>query len=160
MRVKRVLPAVIVALIAGGGVTALAAHPQVDPATVPTGFLTAHTRVNGVPRAVLERALRTGRTDVFLQHARLNPTEAAPFHTHPGPAFVTVVGGALINEEVVRRRCRLRTYVRGTGFVDPGSGRVHRLRAGPEGADFYITSLLPRGTGPNETPAASAACGR
>jgi quercetin dioxygenase-like cupin family protein len=160
VRVKRVLPAVIAAFAAAGAAVALAAHPQVDPATVPTGFLTAHTRVNDVPTAVLERALRSRRTDVFLQHARLNPTEAGPFHTHPGPAFVTVVAGSLINEEEVRGRCRVKTYVRGTGFVDPGRGRVHRLRGGPEGADFYITSLLPRGTGPNETPAANAACGR
>lgn len=160
MRVKRVLPVLVATVVAAGGAVALAAHPQVDPATVPTGFLTAHTRVNNVPTAVFERALRSRRTDIFLEHARMGPNEAGPFHTHPGPAFVTVVGGALTTEDEFRRRCVRRTYVRGTGFVDRGRGHVHRLRAGPEGADFYIASLLPRGTGPNQTPAAPAACGR
>ena len=152
MRLKQVLPIVAVATVCGAG-GALAAHPQVDPATVPTGFLAAHSTVNNIPVAVIERAVRQRRTDVFIQHARLEANQATEFHTHPGPVFVTVVAGSLTYEDAARGRCRRKTFVAGRGFVDRGIGHVHRAVAGASGADFYAVYLLPRRTGPHMTPA-------
>jgi hypothetical protein len=145
MRLKRVIAVAVAAGACGGAAgVALAGHPRVDPATVPTGFLTAHHAINNIPVSAIHRAVQGRRTDVFIQHARLNANQATPYHTHPGPALVTVVSGSLIYQESRGRRCRSKTYPAGTGFADRGFGHVHRAVAGPQGADFYVVYLLPR----------------
>ena len=65
MRVGHVLPILAVGAACGAG-AALAAHPQVDPNTVPVGFLTAHSTVNRIPAPVIARAFRSGKADVFI----------------------------------------------------------------------------------------------
>jgi quercetin dioxygenase-like cupin family protein len=142
---RRIALAAAVAALGVGGV-ALANHvPEIDPATVPTGFLSSHVEVRNVQEASFARAVRRGRADLFVQHARLAAGEATPFHTHPGPALVTVVRGALIYEAARGSRCRRTTYEAGSGFMDRGFGHVHRAVAGAEGADFYVTYVLPTG---------------
>jgi quercetin dioxygenase-like cupin family protein len=116
---------------------------QVDPATVPTGFLAAHNSVSHVPVSVIARAVERGRADVFIQHVRLDADAPTSWHTHPGPAIVTVVSGALTHEDANKGRCRHATYRAGQGFVDWGFGHVHRAVAGPAGADFYVTYIFP-----------------
>jgi hypothetical protein len=150
MRLKHVLPVLGAITVCGAG-AALAAHPQVDPQTVPTGFLSAHTTVNNIPRAAIERSVRTRKFDVFIQHIRLAANEATPFHTHPGPAVVSIRAGTLRYEDAHGGRCRRKTYGPGQGFVDRGFGHVHRAVAGPQGADFYAVYLLPRRTGAHFT---------
>jgi hypothetical protein len=146
MRMSRVVLIGGLAAACGAG-AALAAHPVADPATVPTGFLAAHTTVNNLPVSDISRALKRRKGDLFLEHVRLTPGQATPFHTHPGPAFIAVAAGSFTEEHSTRGRCLRKTFVKGTGFADPG--RVHRLVAGPEGADYYATYLLPRRTGPH-----------
>ena len=81
------------AVVAVGGI-ALADHvKEVDPATVPLGFLAAHNSVGYVPLSAIARAVKPDGTDVFIQHVRLDPNQATGWHTHPGPAIVTVVRG-------------------------------------------------------------------
>jgi hypothetical protein len=84
---KRVALIVGVVAVCGTGV-AVAAHQQVDPATVPTGFLTAHSAINNVPASVIADALESGRTDVFIEHGRLAARDVRGFRTSPGPVFV------------------------------------------------------------------------
>jgi quercetin dioxygenase-like cupin family protein len=147
MQRKRVLALVSTAAAVGAGGVALASHvPVVDPATVPTGFLSAHVDVSKMRVSSFARAVKHHRADVFVQHARLAANEATPFHTHPGPAIVTVVRGALTYEDAKGRHCRRTTYVAGEGFMDRGFGHVHRAVAGPQGADFYVTYILPSGS--------------
>ena len=93
-RVKRIALAVGVVAACGTGV-AIANHPQVDPATVPTGFLTAHSAINNVPASVVADALKSGRTDVFIEHGRLDAQKGTGFRTSPGPVFVIVQKGSL-----------------------------------------------------------------
>lgn len=119
---------------------------QVDPATVPTGFLAAHNRIADVPVNALARAAASDGADVFVQHVRLDPDAATSWHTHPGPAIVTVVAGSLTYEDSAHQTCRQRTYTAGAGFVDPGFGHVHRAIAGSTGADFYVVYILPHGS--------------
>lgn len=160
MRIRHVVPIVGIA-VACGAVSALAAHPTADPATVPTGFLAAHATVNNVPVSTFTKALQSRRTDVFIEHGRLDAGQSTGFHTHPGPAFVTVVRGSLVDEVRVDRECRRKNYVAGTGFVDRGVGYPHRSTAGAAGADFYIVYLLPRRTGPHRADSGTpAACAR
>ena len=146
MRFKRALAAAGVLAVGGAGV-ALASHvTQVDPATVPTGFLAAHNKVDGIRVSSIARAVDDGRADVFIQHARLAPNEATIWHTHPGPVLVEVVRGSVTYEDALHGECRHLTYNAGEGFFDRGFGHVHRAVAGPQGADFYPVYLLPPGS--------------
>jgi hypothetical protein len=149
VRLRHVLPLVGTAAAVGVAGAAFASHPQIDPKTVPVGFLTAHASVNNIPAAVVERALRSGKADVFLEHGRLAPNQAAAFHVHPGPSFVTVQTGSLRYEEANDGRCVRKSYGVGRGFVDGPSRRAHRIVAGASGADYYEVYLLPRRTGPH-----------
>jgi quercetin dioxygenase-like cupin family protein len=142
------LLAAVAAAVLGGVSVAIAAHvPQVDPATVPTGFLATHNNAADVPQGSLRRIARArGGIDTFVQHVRLTAGADTGWHTHPGPGVVSVVGGALTYED----SCIRATYGPGTGFVDQGFGHVHHAIAGPEGADFYVTLLAPHGS-PSQT---------
>jgi hypothetical protein len=154
MKATAAVAVLAVAAACGAGI-AVGSHPKVDPATVPTGFFTAHSKVNNIPVAALLRALRGRRADTFLQHQRLEPNQAAGFHTHAGPVFISVARGSLTSVDSVRGTCRRRTFIADQGFVDQGQGHVHQLVAGAAGADFYAFFLLPRNQGPEFAPAAA-----
>lgn len=82
MKTTRMLAIAGVATACGAGV-AFAAHvPQVDPATVPTGFLAAHNKVDGIRLSSVARAVQHRKANVFVQHVRLAANEATPWHTH------------------------------------------------------------------------------
>jgi quercetin dioxygenase-like cupin family protein len=137
-----------VAILTGGAV-ALGAHvTQVDPATVPTGFLAAHNSIADVPVGPFRRAVKRNGADFFVQHVRLGANAPTGWHTHPGPAFVQVVKGALTYEDA----CTRAIYGPGQGFVDRGFGHVHRAIAGPDGVDFYVVYVLPPGSGTHVVP--------
>lgn len=119
---------------------------QVDPNTVPLGFLAAHNTIADFPVDALARAAGANGADVFVQHVKLNPNAATGWHTHPGPAIVTIVDGSLTYEYAARQTCLQRVYQSGFGFVDPGFGHVHRAIAGATGAHFYVTYVLPPGS--------------
>jgi hypothetical protein len=155
MRLKRVLAIAAGVAVLGVG-AAVASHvPQVDPATVPPGFLAAHNEVSvrkGESKA-LRRIANRRRVDVFVQHIRLGANEATGWHTHPGPVVVTVVKGSFTYEDEFGNECRRTTYDAGEGFVDRGFGHVHRGIAGAAGVDLYATYILPRGSAAHLIPA-------
>jgi hypothetical protein len=71
MRFKWISVVSVLAALAAGSV-ALATHvTQVDPATVPTGFLAAHNAVRDFPVEPVQRAVTNDGTDVLVQHVRL-----------------------------------------------------------------------------------------
>ena len=144
----RLVAAIVVVLIAGGAAVAVASHPQIDPATVPVGFLTAHSQINNVPAAAIEKALESGRTDVFIEHGRLAANGSVASQTTPGPVFYVVQKGQVRFEQSQRGRCQRKTFSSNQGIAIQG-GRAHRFTAGPAGADYYVVYLLPRKTGPN-----------
>ena len=152
MRAKYLL-AVTGLTLACGTAAAVAAHPTVDPAAVPEGFLTAHTSINGISAASVERSLRSGKADLFIERVHLDAGEATGFHTHTGPAFIAVQRGSLRREEVTEGRCLRKSYPQGRGFPDGARRHVHRVVGGPAGADFYEVYLLPRPTGPHQKAA-------
>jgi hypothetical protein len=135
---------------------AVASHvTPVDPATVPTGFLVAHNSIGDVPVSALARAVTPDGADVFVQHVRLGANSPTGWHTHPGPALVTVVKGSVTYEDAEANRCRQAIYGAGEGFVDRGFGHVHRAIAGPDGVDFYVVYLLPPGSETHVIPASA-----
>jgi hypothetical protein len=139
----------------GTGVAVASHVTQVDPATVPTGFLAAHSSIDDVPVASLARAVTPDGADVFVQHVRLGADVATGWHTHPGPALVEVVKGSLTYEDAKATVCRRLAYGEGEGFVDRGFGHVHRAVAGPNGVDFYVVYILPPGSETHVIPAAA-----
>jgi hypothetical protein len=158
MHGKWIRVSLAVALLLGGG-SALASHvTQVDPATVPTGFLATHSAITDVPVSALARAVKPDGTDMLVQHVRLGPNAPTGWHTHPGPALVSVVKGSLVYEDAAApNSCRRIAYGPGQGFVDRGFGHVHRAIAGPDGVDFYVTYLLPRGSETHVVPTSAPA---
>jgi quercetin dioxygenase-like cupin family protein len=131
----------------GFGGVAVAAHvATVDPATVPVGFLAAHNRVAEVPISAVARAASADGAELTVQHIRLVPNQAIPWHTHPGPVFVLIERGSFTYEYPRGRKCISTTYEAGQGFVDPGFGKVHQATAGPAGAEIYAVYLLPPGS--------------
>ena len=144
---SKLIPIIAVAAGTVAAGAAVASHvTEVDPATVPTGFLVAHNSLADVPVSALARAVNPDGADVFVQHVRLGAGAPTAWHTHPGPAFVTVVAGSLTYEDAKANRCRQASYDAGHGFVDRGFGHVHRAIAGPDGADFYVVYVLPPGS--------------
>jgi hypothetical protein len=144
--------AAVAALVIGSG-AALAGHvTPVDPATVPTGFLAAHNSIADLEIRSIARAAAADGADVFVQHVRLDPNTATAWHTHPGPAIVTIVKGGLLYQDGNARHCRQIPYNAGGGFVDRGFGHVHRAVAGAEGVDFYVTYILPPGSATHVIP--------
>lgn len=159
MHTKRILAVAVMTLVLGAG-PVLAGHVgQVDPATVPTGFLAAHISIDEVPVSALSRAVKPDGVDVLVQHVRLNPNTPTGWHTHPGPALVSVVRGSLTYQAAEANGCNSVVYSAGEGFVDRGFGHVHRAIAGELGVDFYVTYLLPPGSATHVIPAdAPAPC--
>jgi quercetin dioxygenase-like cupin family protein len=142
-----------VATVCGAG-AAFAAHvTEVDPATVPTGALAAHNKVEGIRISSLARAVEDGKADVFVQHTRFTPGQDTGWHTHPGPVFVSVVKGSLTYQDAHHGDCRSLTYQAGQGFFDRGHGHVHRAVAGASGAEFYPVFVMPPGSEAHIIPA-------
>lgn len=151
MRFLWILAAGAVALALGVS-GAIATHaPEIDPATVPVGLLASHKHVTSLRINPLARAIRHHEADVFVQHVHLDADGALPWHTHPGPAIVTVVSGYLGYQRAHHHHCVTTWYPAGTGFMDPGFGHVHRAVARADvGFDAYVTFVTPTGT-PNQT---------
>jgi hypothetical protein len=146
MRLKVALLLAVFTVVPGVGV-AIAAHAtELDPATVPTGFFVAHNNVADIPLSTIARAVKPNGADVFVQHLTLAPAQVSAWHTHPGPVIVTVRSGSVTYQDAAGNACRDRPYAAGQGFVDPGFGHVHRVIAGPTGAEIYSTFLLPPGS--------------
>lgn len=153
MRLKPILALASATAVVGAG-AAIAAHaPEVDPATVPTGFLVAHNKIADVPMSAIARAAASNGADVFVQHLRLAPNQPFPWHSHPGPVFIMVQSGSLTYQDAASNACRARTYSAGQGLVDPGFGHVHRVIAGPSGAEAYFFFILPPGSPTHIVPA-------
>jgi hypothetical protein len=161
MRFRWIVAGVAALVLAVSTTVAVASHlTQVDPATVPVGFLATHSDVSDFQISPLARAVKHHRADVFVWHLRLAPNSALGWHTHPGPAIVTVVRGSLGYQNEVNGECVTTWYTAGTGFMDPGFGHVHRAVSRADGFDAYTTFVLPSGspsqTIPADPPAACA----
>lgn len=96
-------------------------------------------------------------SDMVMSQITVRPNFTLPWHTHPGPAFVTVKSGALT--VVDGESCAARTYTAGESFVDPGNGHVHvAYNVGAVDMVLYVTYLdVPAGQSPL-IPAANPGC--
>jgi quercetin dioxygenase-like cupin family protein len=113
---------------------------NVDPATVPYGFLARGTHIDNASVASFARAIKQSQgSTVVLQHVHFADGQSTGWHTHPGPVIVLVVSGQL---DYVSDQCEVTHYPGGTGFVDAGFGNVHKAVA-VGSTEFYAVYYLP-----------------
>jgi redox-sensitive bicupin YhaK (pirin superfamily) len=159
MRKKLLMAAAASAvLLLAVATSAIADHvPTVDPNTVPAGFLAQHDDVANIEVDSFARVVRDGHADAFIRHF-VFPAGSGPlpWHTHPGPAIVTVASGTFAYQDSKGGECRTRWYSAGEGFFDSGLGHVHRGIPGPNGAQLYTLWLTPTETVPAPAPEACA----
>ena len=145
---RRLTLALVVGLVGSvvvGGV-AYATHlfpPQLPPGSAALDFLVSNNRIEDIPVEAVARAANPDGSRMFVQHAIFAPGQSTGWHTHPGPVFVMIIAGSLTLEDPQGSNCPARTVVAGDGFVDRGFGNIHRATAGPAGAEFYATYVLP-----------------
>lgn len=87
-------------------------------------------------------------TQMVMARIAFAPGGALPWHSHPGPALVTVFSGTLTL--VDGDDCSVRQYGAGQSFIDPGQGHVHvGLNTGSVETVLFVTYLdVPVGTSP------------
>lgn len=87
-------------------------------------------------------------TQMVMARIAFAPGGALPWHTHPGPALVTVASGELTL--VDGDDCSVRRYAAGASFMDPGQGHVHvGLNATAAETVLFVTYLdVPVGQSP------------
>ena len=86
--------------------------------------------------------------DMVMSRITIQPNNSLPWHTHPGPAFVTVTAGTLTVMD--GDTCEARMYGVGASFIDPGQGHVHvGYNGGSTEMVLYVTYVgVPAGTSP------------
>lgn len=87
-------------------------------------------------------------TQMVMAKITIAPRGALPWHTHPGPALVTVAAGEITI--VDGEGCEVHRYPAGTSFMDAGQGHVHTgFNATTVETTVYVTYLdVPVGQSP------------
>jgi quercetin dioxygenase-like cupin family protein len=97
------------------------------------------------------QVVHVGSGQVVMSHIVIGPGGQTGWHSHPGPAIVTIASGTLTLYDGDDPTCTGRPYVAGEAFVDIGSGHVHRGRnlSTTDNVELYVTYLgVPAGTSP------------
>lgn len=96
-------------------------------------------------------------TQMVMAKITIAPGGALPWHTHPGPALVTVAAGEITI--VDGEGCAAHPYPAGSSFMDAGQGHVHSaFNAGATEITVYVTYLdVPVGASPL-VPVANPGC--
>lgn len=145
-------------LAAGIGSVAVATTPPTEPPTPPIAVeeltrLDAETLVRGAvtddvtanftiayegmePMAIDIADL----SNIAVGRFTVQPGVQFPWHTHPGPVFVTVTHGELVY--VMSDDCSERSYPAGTAFVDPGHGMIHSAHNPTDGETVFVATFL------------------
>ena len=102
----------------GFAVTALLAGPATFTDNVSANFRVRYDRGRA-----LNSNLPRDASNVIMVEATWEPGGTSGWHTHPGPAVISVVEGAVTVTNAID--CVPRTYGEGEAFLDPGQGNVH-----------------------------------
>lgn len=133
----------------------------------PNGFVSTLLARGSFPDAIdVTFRLKEGATQVVhvddptqmvMARVTMAPGGALPWHTHPGPALVTISAGELT--VVDGDDCSARRYAAGQSFMDTGNGHVHvAFNDGSVEMALYVTYLdVPVGQSPL-VPTANPGC--
>jgi quercetin dioxygenase-like cupin family protein len=142
--------AAAVAVLTAALVAALLALPREQATATPPSGVAAELLARGtiahashVSVAGIKLATR-GPVDVATVHVTFQPGGSTGWHTHPGPALVTVKTGQLTLHRA--KGCRSRTFAAGQTFLEYGSHDV-KLTGNETGAvtETVVIFLLPVG---------------
>ena len=133
LNVRRALALVVVGVVAAvpvGAALATQGSGFLDRTVVARGTLADQFKIK------LQNSSSPG--DVVVQHFILAPGGQSGWHTHPGPAVVTVKSGELTLDQ---EDCSSATFSAGQVAVE-GTGQVHRVRnVGATNLEFWVTFL-------------------
>ena len=176
MRITRIATVMILATVAASCRDAAATAPALSAGSLPAahaggnepldiaipapnGFVSTVLARGSFPDAIdatfrikEDRATEVVHVDDPTQMVMAKITFAAgaalPWHTHPGPALVTVTSGELTL--VDGDGCSVHRYPAGASFMDPGQGHVHvGLNTTSAETELYVTYLdVPVGQSP------------
>ncbi|PFG41551.1 quercetin dioxygenase-like cupin family protein [Isoptericola jiangsuensis] len=119
------------ALLVGGTAVAGPAVGEDVPPPVAVEVLSAHADFPDAVGVTIHRRLPGERRDVIrlrdagnvvVARLTVQPGARFPWHTHPGPVVVSVVGGDLVYQQATD--CVQRRYATSEAFVDPGD-KIH-----------------------------------
>ena len=167
---RRLRNAALVGMMAAIGVVLYGGTAQADPTPTPVAIEVLTPRAAFTDQASMQIRLKadghgtdvikvSDLSNIVTTRVRVQPGAQIPWHTHPGPVFVTIAQGKLTY--ISSEGCSSRRYPAGTAFVDPGHGHVHTaVNTGPSVAVFTATFFeAPAGTAPVSIPAdAPAGC--
>jgi len=144
---KMVIICLVLGAIAG---VAYAAAGEIDPATVPVGFLALGNSATDsfkIKVAGGREHIYSDGAEVSVQHLSLPPGASSGWHSHSGVVLVQIVSGTLTLYEGADQTCSPRPVAAGHGFVEAGFGNVHDVRnEGSTSVELYATYVLPPGT--------------
>lgn len=84
------------------------------------------------------RAKAKTPVDVVVRKHDYLPGSTTGWHSHPGPAFITVTAGELTYYHYDDRHCKPHVVSAGQGFVDNGRGHVVRNETGQPAQDMTV----------------------
>jgi len=142
--------AAAVAALALALAAALVALPRDQAAATPPSGVTAELLARGTighaghVRAAGIKLQTRGPVDVATVHVTFQPGGSTGWHTHPGPALVTVKTGQLTLHRA--KGCRSRTFGPGQTFLEFGPDDVNLTRNQTAAVtETVVTFLLPVG---------------
>ncbi len=158
----RAVPASAMALLA------LAAFVAITQAEPPSG-VTPTLLARGTYDAFKVRSDRQGPIefkaeakapiDILVRRHDYDPHATTGWHSHPGPAFITVTLGTLTYYESDDPTCTPHTVSAGQGFVDDGRGHVVRNETDQPAQDMSVITAPVGGPFRTDLDAPNPACG-
>ena len=161
---RRLRNAALVGMMAAIGVVLYGGTAQADPTPTPVAVEVLTPRAAFTDQASMQIRLKahghetnvikvSDLSNIVTTKVTVQPGAQIPWHTHPGPVFVTIAQGELTY--ISSEGCTSKRYPAGTAFVDPGHGHVHTaVNTGDSETVFTATFFeAPAGTAPVSIPA-------
>lgn len=76
--------------------------------------------------------------DIVVRRHAYQPGSSTGWHTHPGPAFITVIEGEVTFYEHEDPTCSPVVVKAGEGYVDTGHGHIGRNESGQPATDVTV----------------------
>lgn len=96
--------------------------------------------------------------DIIVRQHDYAPGSTTGWHTHPGPAFITVTKGQITFYEADDPNCTPHVVSAGQGYEDTGHGHLGRNETGEPAQDMTVIIAPVGGTFRDELPAPGPHC--
>ncbi len=96
--------------------------------------------------------------DVIVRQHDYLAGSSTGWHTHPGPAFITVVQGEVTFYEYDDPTCTPKVVRAGEGYLDTGHGHIGRNESGEPARDITVILAPVAGSFRDELPAPGPFC--